>query len=175
MRRDSQKQTWGKAITSSACQSDSPAPADSKHDSEAPVGPVLGTVCFYVLCNRHWFNRVCPGGASGDCLSTLRSFSDAGCADQRRPTPNHIGCPSQHRARVCRDFISRSPGQALYGAKSACAKRAATRYPPPRSPPSGIPRCPGGLYRGSIAQVWLRHEMFPSIGSSPGLLQNPIL
>ena len=113
---------------------------------------MLGTVCFYVLCNRHWFNRVCPGGASGDCLSTLRSFSDAGCADQRRPTPNHIGCPSQHRARVCRDFISRSPGQALYGAKSACAKPAATRDPPPRSPPSGIPRCPGGLYRGSIAQ-----------------------
>jgi hypothetical protein len=40
---------------------------------------------------------------------------------------------------------SRSPGQATYGARSACAKRAAYPDPPPRSPSPRIPRCPGGL------------------------------
>ena len=31
-----------------------------------------------------------------------------------------------------------------------------------------IPRCPGGLYRGSIARFWLRPELFPGIGVLPG-------
>ena len=37
-------------------------------------------VCFFVLCNRHWFNRV-PGPAgdrTGGCLSTHHPCSDAG-------------------------------------------------------------------------------------------------
>ena len=40
-------------------------------------------VCFFVLCNLHWFNRV-PGlgeSQAGDCLSALHPYSDAGCAD----------------------------------------------------------------------------------------------
>jgi hypothetical protein len=36
----------------------------------------------------------------------------------------------------------------------------------------GFPRCPGGLYRGSIAQVWLRPEFFPGI--QPGVLPGPV-
>jgi len=64
-------------------------------------------------------------------------------------------------------FGSWSPGQAPCGVKPACAKRAA-RTPPPRSPPPRIPLCPGDLYRGSIARVWLRPELFPGIGVLPG-------
>ena len=37
---------------------------------------------------------------------------------------------------------------------------------PPRSPPSRIHRCPGGLCRGSIARVG--SELFPGIGVLPG-------
>jgi hypothetical protein len=37
---------------------------------------------------------------------------------------------------------------------------------PPRSHPPRIPRCTGGLYRGSIARVWLRPELF--LGTSKG-------
>jgi hypothetical protein len=36
---------------------------------------------------------------------------------------------------------------------------------PPRSPSPRIPRCPGDLYRVSIARVWLRPEYFPGIGA----------
>jgi len=39
-------------------------------------------VCFFVLCNRHWFNRV-PGPryGPGGCLSTLHPCLDTGYAD----------------------------------------------------------------------------------------------
>jgi hypothetical protein len=43
------------------------------------------------------------------------------------------------------------------------------------SPSSRIPRCPDGLYRGSVARVWLGPNCFRALGSSPGLLQGPIL
>jgi len=55
--------------------------------------------------------------------------------------------------------FSRSPGQAPKGARSACAKRAAYSDPPPRSPSSRIPRCPGCLYRGSIARVTIKRPI----------------
>ena len=38
-------------------------------------------VCFFVLCNRHWFNRVPGPIRDGGCLSTLRFCSDASYAD----------------------------------------------------------------------------------------------
>ena len=40
--------------------------------------------------------------------------------------------------------------------------------PPPRSPSSRIHCCPGGLYRGPIARVGVRPELFPGIGVLPG-------
>ena len=40
----------------------------------------VNTMCFFVLCNRHWCNRG-PGSSLGiACLSTLHPDSDAGCA-----------------------------------------------------------------------------------------------
>ena len=64
----------------------------------------------------------------------------------------------------------RSPGQAPYGARSACAKRAAYPDPPPVVPdPESLAASPGGLYRGSIARaIWLRPELFLGIGVLPG-------
>ncbi len=47
--------------------------------------------------------------------------------------------------------------------------------PPPRSPASRIHRCPGGLYRGSIAQVGSCPNCFQALASSSGLLQGLIL
>jgi hypothetical protein len=38
-------------------------------------------VCFFVLCNRHWFNRVPGPNRDGGYLSTLRFCSDASYAD----------------------------------------------------------------------------------------------
>ena len=45
------------------------------------TGFACSTVCFFVSCNRQWFNRVPAGGEPADCLSTLHPYSDAGCAD----------------------------------------------------------------------------------------------
>ena len=47
--------------------------------------------------------------------------------------------------------------------------------PNSRSPQSRIYCCPGGLYQGSIAQVGSGPNCFQALGSSPGLLQSPIL
>ena len=44
--------------------------ASEVRDSEVPVirsNPSSVTVCFFVLCKRHWFNRV-PGAHRGDSL-----------------------------------------------------------------------------------------------------------
>ena len=38
-------------------------------------------VCFFVLCNRRWFNRVPGPRQTRECLSTLHPYSDAGYAD----------------------------------------------------------------------------------------------
>ena len=35
---------------------------------------VLRAVCFFVLCNRHWFNRV-PGAHRGECLCLPFTFT----------------------------------------------------------------------------------------------------
>jgi len=84
-------------------------------------------VCFFVLCNQHWFNRVprpdMDLGVSV-CVS-LFYVINTGSTGSRGPirtwglpvyppplltlcqsTPNLIGCPSQHRGRPG----SRSPG-----------------------------------------------------------------
>jgi hypothetical protein len=63
-------------------------------------------------------------------------------------------------------FFPRSPGQAPYGTKPAFAKRADYPEPPSVVSRSRIPRCPGGLYRGSIAGLGL--ELFPGSGVLPG-------
>jgi len=54
-------------------------------------------VCFFVLCNRHWFNKT-PGPDSrgtelGVTYLPSAFSSDANCAN----LPTVIGCPSQHR------------------------------------------------------------------------------
>jgi hypothetical protein len=67
-----------------------------------------------------------------------------------------------------------TPSRAPYRTPPACAKRAAYPDPPPVIP-SRIHCCPGGLYRGSIAQVGSGPNCFLALGSSPGLLQSPML
>jgi hypothetical protein len=65
---------------------------------------------------------------------------------------------------VCvESLFLRSPGQAPYWLDRR-APKGGLPGTPPRSPPSRIHRCRGGLYRGSIAQVWLGPELFPGIG-----------
>ena len=64
---------------------------------------------------------------------------------------------------VCREFVYKVTEPSPLRGSSACAKRAA--YPePPRSPTQN----PSVLYRGSIARVWFRPELFPGIGVLPG-------
>jgi hypothetical protein len=62
---------------------------DAHPDDRSPADTVTradrtrncNCVCFCVLCNRHWFNRV-PGPVTNlGCLSTLHPCSDAGYAD----------------------------------------------------------------------------------------------
>jgi hypothetical protein len=82
------------------------------------------------------------------------------------------------RLQVCFDCLFlRSQGQAPYGTKPACAKRATYPDLPPRSPSPRIPRRPGGL--PTRAQRYcpdqLRTELLQALGSSPGLIQGPIL
>ena len=63
-----------------------PSPRSLSHIS------VCVFVCFFVLCNRHWFNRVPGPNRDGGYLSTLRPCSDAGYADLRLPLPL-LGAP----------------------------------------------------------------------------------
>ena len=69
----------------------------------------------------------------------------------RRRVPWHwqiLNLKTRRRAglgSVCRVFFFLSPGQAPYGTKPACAKRASYPDPPPRSPRPRIPRLPDGL------------------------------
>ena len=63
-------------------------------------------VCFFVLCNRHWFNRVPGPNRDGGYLSTLRFCSDARYADLPLPL---LGAPVSIEALV--KLGSRSPAK----------------------------------------------------------------
>ena len=65
-------------------------------------------------------------------------------------------------------IFSKSPGQAPYGALNRRVKKGGLPGTPPHSPSPRIPRCPGGLYLGSIARVRLRPELFSVIGILSG-------
>jgi hypothetical protein len=55
------------------------------------------TVCFFVLCNRHRFNRI-PGPPPRDELGCTHMHpSPLAQTLAMRPTPNLIGSPSRHR------------------------------------------------------------------------------
>ena len=55
------------------------------------------SVCFFVLCNRHWFNRVPGPNRDGGYLYTLRFCSDASYADLPLPL---LGAPVSIEALV---------------------------------------------------------------------------
>ena len=63
-------------------------------------------------------------------------------------------------------YFSKSPGQAPYGANSACAKRAAYPDPAPVVPhPESL--AAQAAYTEALL-VWLRPELFSGIGVLPG-------
>jgi hypothetical protein len=72
-------------------------------------------------------------------------------------------------------LILKSPGQASYGAKSACAKRAAYPGPPPVVPlPESL--TPQAAYTEALLpRSGSGPNCLEALGSSPGLLQGPIL
>jgi hypothetical protein len=84
--------------------------------------------------------------------------------------------PIERRCRVCVECLffkvtEPSPLQDSSGVR----QKGDLLGTPPRSPSPGIHCCPGGLYRGSIAQVGSGPNCLQALGSSPGLLQSPIL
>jgi hypothetical protein len=103
------------------------------------------------------------------------------------PLPARLCCSTVARSRslslseatVCVECLFlRTPIRAPYMTPSACAKRRPTRDPPPRSPP---PR----IHQTIAAQAAYTEALLPgsasgpncfqALGSSPGLLQSPIL
>jgi hypothetical protein len=83
------------------------------------------SVCFCVLCNRHWFNRVPGAHLRIACLVTLHPYSDAGCAD----LPLAFNCwllflQEQIKVIIIEvTFWPRAPGQSALGRRRAAAGR----------------------------------------------------
>jgi hypothetical protein len=75
-----------------------------------------GTVCFFVLCIRHWFNRVMGTNLGSACLP-VHPYSDAGCADLPltllgAPVSIGVALTVTHSLSVCVECLfSMSPGQ----------------------------------------------------------------
>jgi hypothetical protein len=92
------------------------------------------------------YSKVCANHPPKRCFANNRPESaNTQCGNSARTPPNTVHClqSSMRNSAVCvKCFIcKRSPGQTPYGAKPACAKRAA--YPdPPSSPQPRIPRRP---------------------------------
>ena len=59
-------------------------------------GPRELEPCFFVLCKRHWINRV-PGAHQGDSLCIPSTLTLTVGRWSCRLTSNLIGCPSEHR------------------------------------------------------------------------------
>ena len=81
----------------------------------------------------------------------------------------------EHQMRVCWVFIVKDPEPSPLQDSFGVRQKGGLPGPPPRSASSRIHCCPGGLNRGSIAQVGSGPNCFQALGSSPGLLQSPML